>query len=163
MSVAETIVRPARDEDAAAINQIALSAFAQYRDDYSDWETFSRGLASMSALKADLIVAEYEDHVRGAVGYVGPGRPKLDVFDPKWPVIRMLVVDPEARGLGLGRRLTEACVARARAAGAPLIALHTSPIQRVALAMYLRMGFREHRPVAPIFGVPYAIYLLPLA
>jgi hypothetical protein len=28
--------------------------------------------------------------------------------------------------------------------------------------MYLRMGFRELRPIAAIFGVPYSVYLLPL-
>jgi hypothetical protein len=58
--------------------------------------------------------------------------------------------------------LTQACTDRAVADGAPLVALHTSPIQSVALAMYLRMGFRELRPIAPIFGVPYSIYLLSL-
>lgn len=159
-----TIVRQARPEDAAAIDAVALTAFAQYRDHYSDWETFSRGIGAMSALgrDAELIVAENGGRVVGAVAYVGPGRAKPDFFAPDWPAIRMLVVDPEARGGGIGRRLTEACIERARADAAPLIALHTSPIQAVALAMYLRMGFREQRPIAPIFGVAYSVYLLPL-
>jgi ribosomal protein S18 acetylase RimI-like enzyme len=158
------IVRQARPEDAAAINAVALSAFAQYRDDYSERETFSRGIGAMSALgrDAELIVAESGGRIVGAVAYVGPGKPKPDFFAPEWPAIRMLVVDPQARGGGFGRRLTEACVERARADAAPLIALHTSPIQAVALAMYLRMGFRELRPIAPIFGVAYSVYLLPL-
>ncbi len=157
-------VRTARPNDAAAIDQVALSAFAQYRDQYSDWEVFSRGVGAMSQLaaNADLIVAERGGRIVGAVAYVGPDQPKLDIFEPHWPAIRMLVVDPAARGDGIGRRLTEACVDRARADGAALIALHTSPIQSVALALYLRMGFRELRPIAPIFGVPYSIYLLSL-
>lgn len=157
-------MRQARPEDAAAIDAVALTAFAQYRDHYSDWETFSRGIGAMSALgrDAELIVAENGGRVVGAVAHVGPGRAKPDFFAPDWPAIRMLVVDPEARGGGIGRRLTEACIERARADAAPLIALHTSPIQAVALAMYLRMGFREQRPIAPIFGVAYSVYLLPL-
>ena len=157
-------LRPARAEDAAAIDRVALSAFAQYRDQYSDWEVFSRGVGAMSKLgrTAELIVAEGGGKVVGAVAYVGPDRPKLEIFEPHWPAIRMLVVDPGARGGGIGRRLTQACLNRAAADGAPLIALHTSPIQSVALAMYLRMGFREVRPIAPIFGVPYSIYLLSL-
>ena len=71
----------------------------------------------------------------------------------------MLVVDPAARGLGTGRALTEACVARARRDHAPEIALHTSPIMTVALPMYLRMGFVRVRDAPPLFGVPYAIYM----
>jgi ribosomal protein S18 acetylase RimI-like enzyme len=159
-----TLIRPARPEDAAAIDQVALSAFAQYRDHYSDWETFSRGIGAMSGFGrfAELMVAESAGRIVGAVVYVGPGKPKSDFFARDWPVIRMLVVDPDARGGGIGRCLTEACVERARRDAAPLIALHTSPIQAVALAMYLRMGFRELRPIAPIFGVPYSVYLLPL-
>jgi ribosomal protein S18 acetylase RimI-like enzyme len=158
------VVRTARPADAAAIDHVALSAFAQYRDQYSDWDTFSRGVGAMSKLGsgAELIVAEGGGKVVGAVAYVGPDQPKLDIFEPHWPAIRMLVVDPAARGGGIGRRLTEACIDRALGDGASLIALHTSPIQAVALAMYLRMGFRELRPIAPIFGVPYSIYLLSL-
>ena len=118
----------------------------------------------MSALgrSADLIVAEDGGRIVGAVAYVGPDRPKPDFFEPGWPAIRMLVVDPGARGGGIGRRLTQACIDRAIDDGAPLIALHTSPIQAVAMAMYQRMGFRELRPIAPIFGVAYSIYLLSL-
>ena len=71
----------------------------------------------------------------------------------------MPVVDPDARGLGAGRALTEACVARARRDRAPEIALHTSPIMTVALPMYLRMGFVRVRDAPPLFGVPYAIYV----
>ena len=71
----------------------------------------------------------------------------------------MLVVDPAARGRGLGRMLTEECMRRARRDGAEMIALHTSPIMQVALAMYLRLGFVPLRDSPPIFGVPYRIYL----
>ena len=42
--------------------------------------------------------------------------------------------------------------------GAPVIALHTSPIMTVALPLYLRMGFVKAYDVPPIFGVPYAVY-----
>ena len=66
----------------------------------------------------------------------------------------MLVVDPAARGRGLGRLLTEECIRRARRDGAGAIALHTSPIMQVALAMYLRLGFVLLRDAPPVFGVP---------
>lgn len=74
----------------------------------------------------------------------------------------MLVVDPAARGQGIGRRLTEACLDRGRRDGAEVIALHTSPAMDVALGLYLRMGFRLEKKVPDRFGVPYAVYLKPL-
>ena len=39
-----------------------------------------------------------------------------------------------------------------------MIALHTTPIMRVALPMYLRMGFIKLREASEIYGVPYAVY-----
>jgi ribosomal protein S18 acetylase RimI-like enzyme len=74
----------------------------------------------------------------------------------------MLVVDPAARGTGIGRQLTEACIDRARRDGARLIALHTSPAMVVALAMYLKMGFVLERRVPDRFGVTYGVYVLHL-
>ena len=75
----------------------------------------------------------------------------------------MTPVDPAARGRGLGKRLAAACVQRACSCGAPVLALHTTPIMRIALPMYLRMGFERLRDAPPIHGVPYAIYVKNLA
>jgi GNAT superfamily N-acetyltransferase len=101
------------------------------------------------AERGEIIVAEIDGRIAGGVAYVGPGKPKAAFFDPAWPIIRMLVVDPAARGHGLGRALTEACLHRARRDAAPVIALHTTPIMTVALPMYLRMGFRFLRDAPP--------------
>ncbi|MEZ5653884.1 MAG: GNAT family N-acetyltransferase [Burkholderiaceae bacterium] len=70
----------------------------------------------------------------------------------------MLVVAPEARGVGVGRALAEACLARARRDEAEIFALHTSPIMSIALPMYLRMGFRFHSAAPKIHGVDYNLY-----
>jgi len=110
------------------------------------------------AAHGEIIVAELSGRIAGAGAYFAPGAPKAPFFEPEWPVNRMLVVDPERRGHGIGRALTLECLARARRDGAGVIALHTSPIMTVALPMYLRMGFSKVRDVPPIFGVAYAIY-----
>lgn len=157
------LIRPYRPEDATAVNAVALAAFEQYRGVYSDWERLESTVASMASLAetAEIIVAEGPDgRIAGAVAYVGPGRgPRADFFAPEWPIIRMLVVDPGARGQGIGRTLTQACIERARSDGANVIALHTSPAMAVALDLYLRMGFRLEKNVPDRFGVPYAVYL----
>ena len=159
------LIRPYDPEDAEAVNAVALAAFAQYRTVYSDWEVLERGIAATSALadSGEIIVAEDGGKVAGMVAYFGPGSvPRADFFAPEWPIVRMLVVDPVARGRGIGRRLTDACNERARGDGAEVIALHTSPVMEVALDLYLRMGFRLKKRVPDRFGVPYAVYLKPL-
>lgn len=159
------ILRNYHPSDASAVNALVLSAFSQYRDAYSDWHAFSARLGQMvlNADRSQIILAERQSAVVGAVAYVGANQPKPPFYPPEWPMLRMLVVDPSQRGLGIGRALTEECIRRALHDGAPLIALHTSPIMSVALSLYERMGFRRDREIPPIFGVPYALYVKPLA
>lgn len=155
------VLRDFVDADRDAVNAAAVAAFSEFKNTIDNWPTRERALGRMSdmAAQAELIVAEVDGQVGGAVAYVGPGVPKQEWFDPEWPVVRMLVVHPRHRGLGIGRALTEECVRRAQRDGAPLIALHTSPIMAVALSMYERMGFRLERDVAPRDGIPYAVYV----
>ena len=161
------IVRPFRAADAEAVNSVALAAFAQYRGVYHDWGRLARAVGAMAGLagSGEIFVAAGEGgKVAGAVAYFRPGTgPRADFFEPDWAIVRMLVVDPEARGQGIGRRLTEACIDRARRDRAGIIALHTSPAMAVALAMYLRMGFRRERELPDRYGVPYGLYLKRLA
>jgi len=151
-------------EDANAINRIALAAWDQYRTAFSDWPrtaSFLAGTAS-TANELELLIAEDETEIRGFVGYVAPGRPREKIFQRDWATIRMLSVHPMARGRGIGRLLTEECIRRARRDGAPFIALHTSSIMEVALAMYIRIGFIHQRNIVDRHGVHYAMYSLRL-
>jgi ribosomal protein S18 acetylase RimI-like enzyme len=155
------MLRDYQPADAEATVRVALAAFAQFEQDYSDWPMFTANVAKMPELAkaGEIIVAEDGDQIVGAVAYVGPQAPKAAFFDPAWPVIRMLVVDPAARGKGIGRQLTEECLRRAERDQSGVIALHTTPIMTVALSMYLRMGFARVREAPDILGVPYAVYV----
>jgi ribosomal protein S18 acetylase RimI-like enzyme len=154
-------LRDFRPADAPQVNRVALAAFDQFKTHYSDWPAMTASVARMATLAdhGEIILAERDDRIIGAVVYVPPGRPKPSCFDAAWPIIRMLVVDPDHRGLGVGRALTEECLSRARRDGSPVIALHTSPFMTVALSMYIRMGFELLRDGPFIFGVPSAVYL----
>lgn len=56
--------------------------------------------------------------------------------------LRLLYVDAGARGLGLGKRLVEECIAQARAFGYKKIVLWTNDILAAARRIYLAQGFR---------------------
>jgi len=159
------MLRNYRDDDAKAIVRVALAAFAEFEPHFSDWPLFNAHVAKMPQLTktGEIIVAEEDGQIVGAVAYVGPSGPKPAFFDPAWPIIRMLVIDPVARGKGIGRQLTEECLRRAERDQAGVIALHTTPIMTVALPMYLRMGFTRVREAPDILGVPYAVYVKSLA
>lgn len=62
--------------------------------------------------------------------------------------IRLLLVEPTARGLGIGVRLVEECIAFARQAGYRKITLWTHSVLTTARGIYERTGFKliESKP-----------------
>lgn len=158
-------IRDFQPGDSAAVNQTALRAWEEYRRLFSDSAQIFEllgGTANLAA-EAELIVAESGSSIVGVVLYVAPGRPREAVFPAEWSIIRMLSVMPQARGRGIGRKLTEECIRRARRDGAQVIGLHTSPpAMGVALGLYGRIGFAFDRNIPDRHGVPYAIYRLAL-
>ncbi len=154
-------IRDYLPSDALSINEIAVCAFEQFKDEYVDWPVFQSKIANMSAFAeaGEIVVAELDGRIVGAVAYIGPGKPKAEFFRPEWPIMRMLVVAPEARGHGVGRALAQECLNRAKRDGALIFALHTSELMQVALPMYQRMGFRWSSSAPMIHGIKYDVYI----
>ena len=74
------------------------------------------------------------------------GAPVGSIFcvkrDDETAQLRLLLLEPSARGLGIGARLVEECVQFARQAGYRRIVLFTTELQRDAARIYAKSGFR---------------------
>jgi DNA-binding MarR family transcriptional regulator/RimJ/RimL family protein N-acetyltransferase len=69
--------------------------------------------------------------------------------------LRLLLVDPKARGLGLGARLTDECIGFARSVGYKKITLWTHSILTAARHIYAKAGFKLIRSEQRVsFGQP---------
>jgi ribosomal protein S18 acetylase RimI-like enzyme len=56
---------------------------------------------------------------------------------------RLLAVDPVFRGQGIGKLLTNECIAKAKAANAGQVIIHTTASMQIAWKMYEGVGFRR--------------------
>jgi GNAT superfamily N-acetyltransferase len=97
-------------------------------------------------------IAEVDGRRAGCVFCVAAGRNAQ---------LRVLLVDPAARGLGLGDQLVATCLDFARRAGYPRMELWTNDVLAAARRIYLRHGFtltaqeKHHSFGADLVGQTY--------
>ena len=75
--------------------------------------------------------------------------------------LKRLYVADEARGLGVGRQLSESLMASAKAEGFTVMRLDTGNLLNEAIAMYHAMGFRDIAPYLdyPERFLPYLVFM----
>jgi putative acetyltransferase len=116
----------------------------------------------------------FDDELRALPGMYAPprgrlllavedGRPAgcvgLHEWDGSAAEMKRLYVRPDFRGRGVGRALTDAALAEARAIGYRTVRLDTIPSRmETAVAMYRGLGFREIPPYREN-PIPGALYL----
>ena len=134
------VLRPPRPGD---MGWVIARHGALYAQEYG-WGVCFEGLVAE-------IVAQYvknQDPTRDSCWIADiDGEPVGSVFIEKSSEevakLRLLMVDPKARGLGIGTRLVEECIRFARAAGYRKISLWTRSVLIDARRIYRRVGFKR--------------------
>lgn len=154
-AAAAPTLRAATPADADAAGRICYAAFKtiaerhRFAPDFPDPETaiglmkhmISRDdIDGVTAEAAGRVVGSNFLWVDGSVAGVGP-----------------ITIDPAAQDKGLGRRLMEAVIERARKRGVPSVRLLQAAYHGRSLSLYTKLGFEAREPLSVMQGPPPAL------
>ncbi len=121
---------------------IHRQAVLYYQEYGLDWtyealvaEILSKFVTNFNPEREAAWIAEYAGSIAGSIFLV-------QSEDPEVAKLRLLYVEPSARGLGIGRTLVASCVGRARELGYRQIKLWTNDVLVSARRIYEAAGFR---------------------
>jgi ribosomal protein S18 acetylase RimI-like enzyme len=153
--VSSVRVRNAQPREYARVGELTIAAYAALPVDHL-WGGYADEIRDVAGrvAAADVLVAvdEVDDAVLGAVTLVtDPTSPWLEWTEPDEVQFRLLAVDPDARGRGVGEALVRECLSRA---GARPVLIHTTQWLEAAQRLYARLGFVRR----PDRDVPYEVW-----
>lgn len=96
------------------------------------------------------------------MAFLVPSGNLTDIFRGDWCYVRMVTVDANYNGMGIGRMLMLNCIARASVLGETTIRLHTSEFMNKARYINESMGFKVVGEPEQRFGKRYWLYKLDL-
>jgi DNA-binding MarR family transcriptional regulator/N-acetylglutamate synthase-like GNAT family acetyltransferase len=133
-------LRPLRPGD---VGWIIHRQTVLYHQEYG-WDWTYEGLASriLGAFVAEFDRAREDGWVAERRGAIMGSVFLMKSDDPAVAKLRLLYVEPSARGAGLGRTLVATCVARARQLGYRQLTLWTNDVLAAARRIYQAAGFR---------------------
>lgn len=152
MTETAVTIRPAQAGDAQALGRLGALLVAAHHD--FDGQRFiaptartAQGYGSYLASQVGepdvvLLVAERDGAV---IGYTYAGIEGHDYMALRGPAgaLHDIVVDPVARGHGVGRLLLDATIAALEARGVPRVVLMTAERNAAAQRLFARTGFRR--------------------
>ena len=140
-------IRRAREDELGAIAALFPPALAPYRGTSADpvldayLDELVRGVRSRAQGGKCYVAVTAGRIVGSVVFYDDVTLEGWSNLPAGWAGFRALVVDPKARGAGVGRALVEHCLMRARETGASVLGIHTADVLSDAVRLYERLGF----------------------
>ncbi|MEO9801851.1 MAG: GNAT family N-acetyltransferase [Reichenbachiella sp.] len=147
-------IRDAKPEEFQTIGELMVKVYAQLEGFPKPVEqpTYYDKLANIGNFTENpetrlLVAVSSEGHIGGGVVYFGDmeyyGSGGTATHEKNAAGFRLLAVDPDVRGGGLGKLLTKTCLDIARTEGQKTMVIHSTKAMQVAWAMYESMGFER--------------------
>lgn len=153
-------------EDKEKLQKLGSISYGQFRNILTkeNWNKmnsflFSENLYTDLLSKSKCFVCETNNEIIGMAYLVPKGNP-TDIFEADWSYIRMVGVNKQYQGKGIGKKLTELCVDFAIERNEKVIALHTSEFMNAARYIYEKIGLIKE--LEPRYGKKYWLYMLEL-
>jgi len=162
-------IREAYPQEFEKIGQLMVSVYSQLEGFPSAEEqpSYYKTLANIGSFTENpetklLVAISTENRILGAVLYFGDmkhyGSGGTATKEVNASGIRLLAVDIDSRGLGVGKALTMACIERAKENNNSQVILHTTKAMLKAWALYEKIGFKRSPDLDfkqqgfPVFG-----------
>ncbi|PSL41331.1 acetyltransferase (GNAT) family protein [Planomicrobium soli] len=143
------LIRKVESTEYETVRQQRLTSYEQYKNriPLKHWEVLQGTLSKQSDKHpgVNLFVAEIGGQIAGSV-VLFPSKAKAYEWDSETlehPEIRMLAVDANYRGLGVGKALVQHCIKVSKELGENQIGLHTGSFMEGAKKLYENLGFKR--------------------
>ncbi len=139
-------VRPEEYDEAGRIVALAYREFVPPGEERPDWLEYLDALADVAGRVDRTTVLVAVDRADTVLGCLTIEEDDVIGDDDEWVEagashVRMLGVDPQARGRGVGRALMDAAIERARTLEKRFVTLRTTSLMTAAQGLYRSMGF----------------------
>ena len=162
-------VRNAKPSEFAEIGQLMVKVYSGLEgfpkeDEQPKYYNMLRNIGELTSLPGtELLVAVTPDGtIKGAVVYFSDmqyyGSGGSATREKNAGGFRLLAVGTDARGLGIGKLLTTACIEKAKSQNRKQVIIHTTKAMHTAWRMYEKIGFKRSEDLdfkqgdLPVYG-----------
>jgi ribosomal protein S18 acetylase RimI-like enzyme len=154
--------------DLEGLKDVAIKSWLTFQTSLTkeNWEKLEKSLKDDHTYidlldKSNCILCTDAEKITGMAFLVPSGNP-TEIYPADWSYIRLVSVDPDYQGKGIGRALTKKCLSLARSNGENVVALHTSELMENARHLYESLGFQIIRELDQRLGKRYWLYTMDL-
>ena len=162
--------RQANNDDLEKMRSLALKSWNQFEKELTEdnWKKLSDTVGNRSTYiqlvnTSYSVLCETDDQKIVGMAFLVPSGNPTEIYDEKWSYIRLVSVDPDYSGKGIGKQLTMRCIEEAKNTKEQIIALHTSEMMNAARYIYESLGFKVLKELNPRLGKRYWLYTLTIA